>query len=219
MTFEDLFSTDLNFRIAVYSRNNGTIIFSGYYPDMPDKTYNEIKHCKVTDLYESDDVQVVRISEPLGTFEELLDKHPELFDFDVQIYLGDVLTFSGITSKMPLELMLNLKPRHIWTWEITEDLKTTIIVLDDYSDCSRHDYPLLKDDLLKLRKHHLGWTVIITTQDDDEYDRFILTEELTLYETDPRFQDVLSEQIDTEDNWDDVAEIYIATNICAPFEE
>lgn len=218
MTFEDLFSTDLNSRIAVYWDCTSKPIFCGCFTDFPEEVKDKIRTRRVSGMTESEDgVQVVKIDE---TFADLLDNYPELFDFETEIYFGKVLAGFGVLSKMPPELLLNMKPRSVLKFEFTDDLKKAIITLQDYSGFSQaHEYPLLKDDLPKLRKHHLGWTVIIITQDDDEYDRFTLTEQLTEYETDPRFQDVLSEQIDTEDNWDDVAEIYIATNICAPFEE
>lgn len=216
MTFEDLFSTDLNFRIAVYWDCTSKPIFCGCFTDFPEEVKDRIRTHRVSGMTVSEDgVEVVRIDE---TFADLLDNYPELFDFRTEIYLGKVLVFAGVLSKMSPELLINMKPRSVMKFEFSEDLKSAIITLQDYPS-QTHEYPLLKDDLSKLRKHHLGWTVIIITQDDDEYDRFTLTEELTLYDTDPRFQDVLSEQIDTEDNWDDVAEIYIATNICAPFEE
>ena len=147
-------------------------------------------------------------------FEDLLDKYPELFEFNVEIYLGKVLAFANNLSKISLEFLINLKQRNVIKFDFTDDLKKAIITLEDYTKTEEREYPLLKDDLQKLRKHHLGWTVIILTQDDDEYDRFTLSSELTDYETDPELCDILSEQIDTEDNWNDVAEIYIATNIC-----
>ena len=147
-------------------------------------------------------------------FEDLLDKYPELFEFNVEIYLGKVLAFANNLSKISLEFLINLKQRNVIKFDFTDDLKKAIITLEDYTKTEEHEYPLLKDELPKLRKHHLGWTVIILTQDDDEYDRFTLSSELTDYETDPELCDILSEQIDTEDNWNDVAEIYIATNIC-----
>ena len=137
------------------------------------------------------------------TFEDLLDKYPELFDFNVEIYLGKVLAFANNLSKISIELLLNLKPRSVIKFDFTEDLQRAIITLEDYTKVEEREYPLLRDVLKDFRKHHLGWTVIILNQDDDEYDRFTLSSELTEYET-----------IDTEDNWDDVAEIYIATNIC-----
>ena len=148
------------------------------------------------------------------TFEDLLDKYPELFDFNVEIYLGKVLAFANNLSKISIELLLNLKPRSVIKFDFTEDLQRAIITLEDYTKVEEREYPLLRDVLKDFRKHHLGWTVIILNQDDDEYDRFTLSSELTEYETDPELCDILSEQIDTEDNWDDVAEIYIATNIC-----
>ena len=147
------------------------------------------------------------------TFEDLLEKYPELFDFNVEIYLGKVLTFANNLSKISIELLLNLKQRSVIEFTITEDLQKAIITLEDYTKVEVHEYPLLRDVLKDFRKHHLGWTVIILNQDDDEYNRFTLSSELTKYETDPELCDILSEQIDTEDNWDDVAEIYICTNI------
>ena len=148
------------------------------------------------------------------TFEDLLDKYPELFDFNVEIYLGKVLAFANNLSKISLEFLIDLKQRSVIKFTITEDLQKAIITLEDYTKTEEREYPLLKDVLKDLRKHHVGWTVTILNQDDDEIDRFTLSSELTDYETDPELCDILSEQIDTEDNWNDVAEITICTNIC-----
>lgn len=211
MTFEDLFSTDLNFRIAVYWDCTSKPIFCGCFTDFPEEVKDRIRTHRVSGMTVSEDgVQVVRIDE---TFADLLDNYPELSDFRTEIYLGKVPAFIGVLSKMSPELLINMKPRSVMKFEFSEDLKKAIITLQDYSP-QTHEYPLLKDDLPKLRKHHRGWTVIILDQDDGEYDSFILTDEPTKYETDPELRDVLSVQIDTEDNWDDVAEITICTNIC-----
>lgn len=215
MKFEDLFGNQ-DIRIEVYTRTGFPIkIYSGLISEMPEETLNRIKKCKVTEMFsDSNGTQTVWIKTPLGTFEEFLSEHPDLDRLDLQIYLGKVLAFSNNLSKLPEELRENFRNRRVERFDLSDDLKSATIVLDDFSENFKGSgYPLVKDVLKDLRKHHLGWTVIILNEDDDEYERFTLSSELTEYETDPKCCDILSIQIDTEDNWDDVAEIYIATNI------
>ena len=217
MKFEDLFGNDINPLIEVCSKDGFPVmIYSGSFREMPEEVFYRIRKCKVTEMFrESNGTLTVWIKDPLGTFAEFLSKHPDLDRLDLRIYLGDVLAFANNLSKLPPELLENFNTRRVERFDLSDDLKSATIVLDDLSDLFKgSEYPLLKDELPKLRKHHLGWTVIILNQDDDEYDRFTLSSELTEYETNPELCDILSEQIDTEDNWDDVAEIYIATNIC-----
>ena len=212
MKFEDLFNPNIESRVSVYWDVTSRLIFSGFSSDFPRETLDKVKTRRVTGITTSEDgALVIKLNE---TFEDLLDKYPELFDFNVEIYLGKVLAFANNLSKISIELLLNLKPRSVIKFDFTEDLQKAVITLEDYTKVEEYEYPLLKDELPKLRKHHCGWTVIILNQDDDEYDRFTLSSELTKYETDPELCDILSEQIDTEDNWDDVAEIIICTNIC-----
>ena len=212
MKFEDLFNPNIESRVSVYWDVTSRLIFSGFSSDFPRETLDKVKTRRVTGITTSEDgALVIKLNE---TFEDLLDKYPELFDFNVEIYLGKVLAFANNLSKISIELLLNLKQRSVIEFDFTEDLLKAIITLEDYTKTEEYEYPLLKDELPKLRKHHCGWTVIILNQDDDEYDRFTLSSELTKYETDPELCDILSEQIDTEDNWDDVAEIIICTNIC-----
>lgn len=212
MTFEDCFCFKLggDFRIEVYWDVTSRPIFSGLSSNFPKEILEKIKTRKIAKTILTEEVAVIRISE---TFEDLLDTYPELLEFNVEIYLGKVLAFANNLSKISSESLQNLKQRSVIEFDFTEDLKKAIITLEDYTKVEEREYPLLKDELPKLRKHHLGWTVIILNQDDDEYNRFTLSSELTEYETNPELCDILSEQIETEDNWNDVAEIYIATNI------
>lgn len=212
MTFEDLYNPNVRYKVEIYWNISSKLVFSGYTSDIPEEILEKIKTRRVTGTTGSNDsVVYIRISE---TFEDLLDEYPELLEFNVEIYLGSVLAFANNLSKIPLEFLLNLKQRSVRRFDFTEDLQKAIITLEDYTKVEEHEYPLLKDVLKDLRNHHLGWTVIILTQDDDEYDRFTLTQNPSKYETDSELCDILSEQIDTEDNWDDVAEITICTNIC-----
>ena len=217
MKFEDLFGNDINPLIEVCSKDGFPVmIYSGSFREMPEEVFYRIRKCKVTEMFrESNGTLTVWIKDPLGTFAEFLSKRPDLDRLDLRIYLGEMLAFANNLSKLPPELLKNFNTRRVERFDLSDDLKSATIVLDDLSDLFKgSEYPLLKDELPKLRKHHLGWTVIILNQDDDEYDRFTLSSELTEYETNPELCDILSEQIDTEDNWDDVAEIIICTNIC-----
>lgn len=71
----------------------------------------------------------------------------------------------------------------------------------------------LREDLRSLRKHHLGWTVVLLDCNDEEYSRFVLETEPSEYETNSVYSNVTVQQIETEDDYEDLAEIFLFTNI------
>ena len=73
-------------------------------------------------------------------------------------------------------------------------------------------------DLLKdLREFHKGWTILIYADGedayaDDEYDRFVLTDELTSYETNPAWEGAMADEWESDDTVTDPV-FMIFTNI------
>ncbi len=127
MTFEDLFNLNTENRVSVYWDLTSELIFSGFPSDLPKETLDKVKTRKVTGITASEyGALVIKLDE---TFEDLLDKYPELLEFNVEIYIGKVLAFANNLSKIPSEFLLNLKQRSVIEFTMAEGLQKAIIAL------------------------------------------------------------------------------------------